>query len=137
MKKKKLPVIDDAFVKALGKFENLSALRSSIEQGMLEEKKRARKEEWRTALLDTVVEETTLEYPLVLVQEELERMIRQFEGQVSMMGFTLENYLKQAKKTEEELRTEWTPQAKKRIAAELVLQKNCCRSRHRSNERGY
>lgn len=90
---------------------------------MLEEKKRARKEEWRTALLDTVVEETTLEYPLVLVQEELERMIRQFEGQVSMMGFTLENYLKQAKKTEEELRTEWTPQAKKRIAAELVLQK--------------
>lgn len=123
VEEKKLPVIDDAFVKALGKFENLSALRSSIEQGMLEEKKRARKEEWRTALLDTVVEETTLEYPLVLVQEELERMIRQFEGQVSMMGFTLENYLKQAKKTEEELRTEWTPQAKKRIAAELVLQK--------------
>lgn len=123
VEEKKIPAVDDTFVKGLGKFDTVAALRSSIETGMLEEKKQARKDEWRTALLDAVVAEATLEYPLVLIQEELERMVRQFEGQVSMMGFTWENYLKQVKKTEEELRTEWTPQAKKRIAAELVLQK--------------
>lgn len=118
-----LPTVDDAFVKNLGKFESVAALRSSIESGILEEKKQARKEEWRTAILDAVVETATLDYPLVLVNEELERMVRQFEGQVSMMGFTWQTYLSQVKKTEEELRAEWTPQAKKRIAAELVLQK--------------
>jgi trigger factor len=123
VEEKKLPVVDDAFVKSLGRFEDVAALRASIESGILEEKKQARKEEWRTAILDAVVETATLDYPLVLVSEELERMVRQFEGQVSMMGFTWQTYLSQVKKTEEELRAEWTPQAKKRIAAELVLQK--------------
>lgn len=118
-----LPTIDDAFVKGLGRFETLAALKESLETGMLAEKQQARRDEWRGAILDTVVAAATLEYPAVLVAEELERMIRQLEGQVSMMGLTWEQYLSQVKKTEEELQTEWAPQAKKRIAAELVLQK--------------
>ncbi len=123
VEEKSLPVIDDAFVKGLGKFDNLAALKESLQTGILEEKRRAAKEEWRGKILDALVSGASLEYPAVLVMEELERMVRQFEGQVSMMGLTWEQYLGQLKKTEEELRAEWTPQAKKRIAAELVLQK--------------
>lgn len=123
VEEKSLPVVDDAFVKSLGKFESLDALRTSLEAGILEEKRRAAKDEWRGKILETLVSGATLEYPAVLVAEELERMTRQFEGQVSMMGLTWQQYLKELKKTEEELRAEWAPQAKKRIAAELVLQK--------------
>jgi trigger factor len=123
VEERQLPVIDDAFVKSLGKFETLAQLKASLEKGMRAEKEQARKEAWRGAILDALVEGTTLDYPAVLVTEELERMIRQFEGQVAMMGFKWQTYLEQAKKTEAELRTEWTPQAKKRIAAELILQK--------------
>lgn len=117
-----VPVVDDAYVKSLGKFESLEALKKSIETGMVEEKKRARKDEWRTAILDALVDLLSIEYPAILVQEELERMVQQFKGQVAMMGIGWEQYLTQAKKTEAELRSEWTVQAKKRIAAELVLQ---------------
>ncbi len=123
VEERQLPVIDDAFVKTLGKFETLAQLKASLEKGMRAEKEQARKEAWRGAILDALVEGTTLDYPAVLVAEELERMVRQFEGQVAMMGFKWQTYLEQAKKTEAELRTEWTPQAKKRIAAELILQK--------------
>lgn len=123
VEERQLPVIDDVFVKSLGKFEDVAALKKSIEAGILEEKKRTGKDEWRGAILDSLVMGAKLEYPNVLVEEELERMVRQFEGQVSMMGFTWAMYLDQIKKTEEELRTEWLPQAKKRIAAELILQK--------------
>jgi len=123
VEERQLPVIDDTFVKGLGKFETVEALRRSIEEGMLEEKKRAVKEAWRGAILDALVGGATLEYPHILVEEELERMIQQFKGQISAMGFQWEAYLEQAKKTEVELKTEWSPQAKKRIAAELILQK--------------
>lgn len=123
VEERKLPVIDDAFVKSLGKFETLGALKQSLEKGMLEEKQQANKDEWRGAILDTLVEGAKIEYPAILVTEELERMIRQFQGQVAMMGLTWDVYLGQLKKTEAELRSEWTPQAKKRIAAELILQK--------------
>lgn len=118
-----LPVVDDAFVKNLGRFDDLAAFKQNLELGMREEKQQARKQEWRGALLEAVVGVATLEYPAILVQEELERMLRQFEGQVSMLGITWEQYLAKLKKTEAELRTEWIPQAKQRIAAELVLQK--------------
>lgn len=123
VEERRLPTIDDAFVKSLGKFENLTALKESIEKGLFEEKKHAKKESSRTAILDALVEGATLEYPKVLVDEEVERMIQQFKGQVASMGFQWEMYLEQSRKTETELRTEWVPQAKKRIAAELILQK--------------
>ncbi|TXH01891.1 MAG: trigger factor [Candidatus Moraniibacteriota bacterium] len=118
-----LPTLDDAFAQSLGKFQDLAALRKNVESGMLEEKKQAQKEAWRGAILDALVTGATLDYPAVLVQEELERMIQQFKGQVSMMGFQWDTYLAQTKKTEDELRADWTSQAKKRIAAELILQK--------------
>lgn len=123
VEEKQLPMIDDAFAKSLGKFDDVVALKKSLESGLLEEKQRAHREAWRTALLDALVDEAKLEYPAILVQEELERMVRQLEGQVSMMGMTWDQYLTQVKQSEAALRTEWTPQAKKRIAAELVLQK--------------
>jgi FKBP-type peptidyl-prolyl cis-trans isomerase (trigger factor) len=37
------------------------------------------------------------------------------------MGMSFEDFLAQAKKTEEEMRKEWEPQAKKRIAANMLL----------------
>lgn len=123
VEEREVPAFDDEFAKSLGKFENMEALRKNIESGMLEEKKRANKDEWRGAILDGLVEGAKLEFPAVLVDEELERMVHQFKGQVSMMGFNWDMYLGQVKKTEAELKTEWTVQAKKRIAAELILQK--------------
>ncbi len=123
VEERELPKFDDEFAKSLGKFENMEALKQSIESGILEEKKRVAKDEWRGAILDGLVEGAKLEYPAVLVEEELERMIHQFKGQVSMMGFNWDMYLEQVKKTEADLRAEWTIQAKKRIAAELILQK--------------
>ncbi len=123
VEEREVPTFDDEFAKSLGKFENMEALKKNLETGMLEEKKRAHKDEWRGAILDSLVEGAKLEFPAILVEEELERMIHQFKGQVSMMGFNWEMYLEQVKKTEAELRTEWTVQAKKRIAAELILQK--------------
>lgn len=123
VEEREVPAFDDEFAKSLGKFENMEALKKNLETGMLEEKKRAHKDEWRGAILDSLVEGAKLEFPAILVEEELERMIHQFKGQVSMMGFNWDMYLEQVKKTEAELRTEWTVQAKKRIAAELILQK--------------
>jgi trigger factor len=123
VEERNIPAIDDAFARSLGKFETLAQLRENIEQGMLEERKRAKKEEHRTAILDALVTGAEMEFPAVLVSEEKERMLRQFRSQVESMSFSWETYLKEVKKSEDEMRQEWEPQAKKRVAAELILQK--------------
>lgn len=121
VQERELPEVTDEFVKGLGRFESVADLKKSIHDGMTEEKKREYGEAHRSAIIDCLIGLTDLEYPEVLVTEEKDRMLRQFKAQVEGMGFSWESYLTQVKKTEETLREEWGVQAKKRIAAELIL----------------
>ena len=123
VQEREIPAIDDAFAQNIGKFESLQKVKENIRNGMLEEKKRKDKEERRAQVLEALVVRATIEYPQILVDEESSRMVREFETQTKQMGLNFEDYLTQAKKTEADLRAEWEPQAKKRIAAHLILDK--------------
>jgi trigger factor len=122
VQEREIPKIDDDFAKSLGNFESLQAVQDNLRDGMLQEKKQQRKEEHRTAILDALVEEAEIEYPKILVDQELLRMTHDFERQLQSMGFSLPAYLEQMKKTKEELEAEWLPQAKKRLAANLIVE---------------
>lgn len=117
-----IPVIDDVFAKSVGNFDSLAALKETMKTGMLEEKKQQVKEARRTEILDALVEKAMMEYPKILVDQELARMMRDFESQLQGMNMPFETYLEQMKKTKEELSEEWTPQAKKRLAAQLIVE---------------
>lgn len=121
VQEREIPAIDDTFAKGLGNFESLEKLKENMRQGLLEEKKTKSKEERRTRILDALVEKSAIEYPLILVEEELKRMVREFEMQIQSMGLNFAEYLIQMKKTEEGLKQEWEPQAKKRLAAHMIL----------------
>lgn len=123
VEERQIPAVDDAFAKTIGKFESLKEVKENMQKGMLEEKQRAAKEERRSAILDALIVAAEMEYPAILVEEEAKRMLQQFRSQVESMGFEWEKYLTETKKTEAELSKEWEPQAKKRVAAELILQK--------------
>ncbi|MDP2837846.1 MAG: trigger factor [Candidatus Moranbacteria bacterium] len=122
VQEREVPVIDDAFAKSLGKFETLDAVKTMIHMGMLEEKKEQLKQEHRTEILDALVSEATIEYPQILIEQELVRMTHDFEEQLKPVGVTFDVYLEQMKKTKEAIEAEWTPQAKKRLAAQLIVE---------------
>jgi trigger factor len=122
VQEKQTPELTDEFVKTLGKFETLEELKANLRTGIEEEHKAKATEDRRIKILDTLVTSTTIEYPEVLVHEEENRMLREFASQAEMMGMNFTDYLEKMGKTEEDVRKEWNPQAKKRIAAELVLQ---------------
>lgn len=121
VQERQIPALDDAFAQSLGRFETLEQVKENIRKGMLEEKKAKRKEERRSAILDALVDRSDIEFPQVLVDEESHRMVHEFENQVKSMGMSFEDFLAQSKKTEEEMRKEWEPQAKKRLAANMLL----------------
>lgn len=118
---RELPEIDDAFAKGLGNFASLEELKKNMCEGILAEKKIKREEEYRVRIIDALVEKTKIEYPDILVVEESQRMLRAFEIQVQSAGLDFAGYLAQMKKTADELKKEWEPQAKKTLAANLIL----------------
>ncbi|MDP3956894.1 MAG: trigger factor [bacterium] len=120
VQEREIPIIDDAFAASLGNFKTLEKLKENLRQGMLEEQKAKNRAEHRTQILDSLVEHAEIEYPEILVEEELHRMVREFEMQVQSMGLDFAEYLTRMKKTEEELKKDWLAQAKKRLAAHIL-----------------
>lgn len=118
-----LPLLDDAFAHSLGKFETLDALRESIRSGMAEERKTKQKEARRGKILEAIVGVVKAELPDVLVEEELGKMLAEFEAELQSSGFTLDQFFSNAKKTREELEKEWRPGAEKRVLSALSLER--------------
>lgn len=121
VQERELPALDDVFAKGLGHFESLEKLKESLRGGMLKEKKVKNEERHRGKILEALVEKAEIEYPQILVEEELARTLRVLEMQAESQGFNFAEYLAQMKKTEADLKKEWEPIAKKTLAANLIL----------------
>lgn len=118
-----LPPLTDAEVPALGNFTTVAELEAAIRENLGKEKIERAKEKRRLKIIDELTEKTDIALPSVLVESEMERMFARLNGDLSRMKLTLPDYLKHLKKTEEDLRTEWLPEAKKRVKLELILGK--------------
>jgi trigger factor len=59
--------------------------------------------------------------PSILVNSELDKLVDQFKGDLAQYGMKPEDYLASIKKTEEDLRNEWKPEAEKRAKMNIVL----------------
>lgn len=116
-----VPDLSDDFAKSLGCFENLAALKDNIKQGLAMEKERKEKDAWRAKVLQEIVKKSEAELPEIMIQAELHKMEDEFKGNLAQMGLAYEDYLKNIKKTEEDLKKEWLPKAKERAQAGLVL----------------
>lgn len=113
--------INDAFAVSLGKFTTLEELKKNMREGMEKESVTKREEDRKVVLADTLLECLETELPAILIEEESISMLREFEGQLTMMGMTMEGYLEHLKKTIGDLKKEWEPQAEKRLLITLGL----------------
>jgi trigger factor len=108
-------------VKKIGPFKDLKEFKEKVEKDILEDKTIRAKEKQRIAIMEKIIKETEGAIPDVLVDYEIERMKDEFRVDIERMGLKMENYLKDAKKTEEDLKKEWREPAIKRIKSEIIL----------------
>jgi len=118
-----LPEINDGFVKELGDFKDVTDFKAKLKINIAKEKEIHAKDKKRGMLLEKLVAETKIEMPKLIIESELEKMEGQFKGDIAQMGLQPEEYLKHIKKTWEDLRKEWHPDAEKRAKTQLILQK--------------
>jgi trigger factor len=120
--KMELPEINDEWVKTLGKFTDVESLKADIKKGITEEKGIAQKQQRREEVIKKILEKTTFEVPQVLVEREVGFMMDNIKSRVnSELQISLEQYLTQIKKTEEELRKDFEKIAEERVKGFLVL----------------
>ena len=116
-----LPELNDDFAKSLGKFENLEALKNALRENIRFEKELKLRDQKRTAIIDAIARETKVELPELLIKTEKEKMLAELKASLADMGLAWNHYLDHIKKTEEDLRKEWGPEAEKRVRWGLAL----------------
>jgi len=118
---KDLPELTDDLAKKLGPFTSKDDLIQKVRENVAQEKIMRAKEKKRIGIMDAIIEKTEMEVPKILVQNEIEKMHAEFKDNIERTGYSYEEYLSKAKKTEDEIKKEWSDTALKRAKAQLVL----------------
>ncbi len=123
--KKQTPELDDALAQKLsnGRYQTVEDLRREMRVDMEKSLVISAESEADSKLIDQILANATVKYPPVLVQSEVEDDIKELMGRLERQNVTVEEYLERVGKTQEQLVTEITGAAAKRIEIGLVLGK--------------
>jgi FKBP-type peptidyl-prolyl cis-trans isomerase (trigger factor) len=123
IKDEDLPVLDDEFAKLAGNFKNLDELKEKIKENIVAEKKAREVEKKRAGIMEELLKNTDVELPEILVENEVQKSLAQMKDDIVRMGSKFEDYLKQAKKTEEDMKKDLRESSEKKAKIQLIFNK--------------
>lgn len=124
VKTKQLPKMDEEFFKDLGydNVENEEQLRDLIKVDLEAKKEYEVENKYVDDLLEEASKNTEVEIPTELVDEEVHRMIHQYEDNLKMQGITLEMFYQFTNSNEEALKEQMKGEAEKRVKYRFMLE---------------
>jgi trigger factor len=118
------PAADDDFAKSLGaNFQNIDQLKGNLREGIYNEKLNKERQRLRLAILDAVVAGGKIPAPEAMVADEMHDMVHRFSDDLRRRGVELAMYLARLKKTEDDLRKDWKPEAERQVRIRLALRR--------------
>ncbi len=122
VKEENLPELDDNLATTVSpEIKTLAGLREEAEKSLkLRGEERARMD-FEEKVITTAVEQSKIEYPPILVDLEISRIINDQARQLQMTGQGMDEYLRSINKTPEQLQEDLRPIAIRNINASLVL----------------
>jgi len=123
IKQERLPELNDDFAKQIdSSLENLQALRERVSTDLKLKLEERANMDFEDRVVEAAIERARLEFPPLLIESEIDRIIEERARYWQSGGQGLEAYLQSINKTEEQLREELRPLAKKRVEGSLVLE---------------
>ena len=122
VKAKELPEISDAFVSDISEFETLDAYKEHIKADLKKRNEESAKMETENKIIEAIVKEMEVDVPEVMINDELDNIMRDMEYRLMYQGANLETYAKYMNKTVEELRQDRRADAEKSVKVRLALQ---------------
>jgi trigger factor len=122
VKEEILAAEDDAFAKEVGEgFDSIKDLRDRIRDDLQKAQEEAALNLYESQVLDKLVEGATIEYPAVLIDREIDRILDEQANLDPRDPRAQQLYLLRLGKTEEEVRDEVRETAEQRLRRSLVL----------------
>ena len=115
------PDLDDELAKEMGDYETLdewrSAVRKELEAAALNEVE----SKYADTAIEALVAQSQIEFPAVMVERELDNMVREMDQSLQQRGLGLDNYLSMIGQDKDEHRESLRENAQKRVRGGLAL----------------
>ncbi len=122
IKRKNLPALDDEFAKDVSEFDTLEELKADVRK-KLEEKANQDKETYvREQLVMKASENAEIDIPEVMIEQELDHMVREFAQRLQFQGMSIDLYYQFSGTDESALRDQLRPDATTRVRTALTLE---------------
>lgn len=119
---KELPELDDEFAVDVSEFDTLAEYKEDIRKNLLEKKEKEAKYAKEDAVVEKIIEGSTMEIPDAMVDTQTRQMAEEYAQRLQMQGLNLEQYFKFTGMNANSFMENLKPQALKRIQCRLVLE---------------
>lgn len=114
------PAIDDEFAKKLGQ-KDVASLRGVLHENLSHEAEHKEEQRVEGEILEAIIAAAEFsELPEVLIRSEKQKMFNELKHDLERNGVDFEKYLKDLKKTEEEIYQDFTERGTTRVKAALI-----------------
>ena len=121
-----IPELDDEFARRVSRNRgddeiNFMALRQTTRQELERSARDSAKSQYSNQVLQKIIEGAEIEFPDMMLEEQIDESIREFEGNLKQQGLNLEDYLRLTNGSNEELREQHRERATHSLQQTLVL----------------
>ena len=119
---KNTPAIDDEFVKDVSETaDTVEDYRKEVRAHIVEEKTKNAEIELENKMVASIVESSKMEVPEVMIDDEADYMVDEFEYRLQYQGLKAEDYYKYTGSTRADLIKQYRDTAKKQVETRLVM----------------
>ena len=118
-----VPELDDEFAKDVSEFDTLDALKADIRAKAMEQAEKRIASDFENAAVEKAAENTTVDMPKALIENELDTQMERFAYQLQMSGYSMEQYAKMMGGDINTMRNAFRPAAEKQAKISVTLEK--------------
>jgi len=122
IKVKLLPELDDEFASEVSEFNTLEELKNDIRAKLQKENEERAKRDLEEEVLTKAVEACEVEIPEVMIENEIDYMIKDLDYRLRYQGMDINSYMNMLGITMETLRNDFKEVAQRRVKINLVIE---------------
>ena len=121
IKVKELPALDDEFAKEVSEFDTIAEYKADLKVKAEKANEERATRELQEKVIGQVVDNATIDLPQVMVDREVQNMIKDLEQRLSYQGLSLDQYFQFTGSSEQQMKDYMKENAERKVRTDLVL----------------
>ena len=118
-----LPELTDEYVKTHAGVDTVEAYRTKTLERLTKSAENKGRDDTENSIIDEIKKHAKCDIPEVMIENEVDRMVRDFSYRLSYQGIKLEEYVKYMGVTMEQFRSQFKEEAQPRVLSQLIIDK--------------